>query len=791
MLAVEKYRCQRQVGWSDEAEVHSGPPDPVHGVPVAVKIRHGMGGPPRPDGNRDRFLRAVADQKAATEAGCRQIAPIFDQGHEDENAFYVTKLYQRSLYSMIQGRVNLDASGLHRLTAGALQALEELRARHGRSHGNLKPQNIFLDGKNVQSATVVLSDLALREQAGSAAADCNALGASLYQLVRGRMIQNFDWPIEPSPEWTHLGPQADSWRQFCNLLLDPALASQPDALAAARDGFKHMRRLVAAAMRTSAAGARSANTLSEGRRKRGWLAGAGASLAAAIGAAVLFLPAADSKLGRQFRSLPVLAIAFHLLDTPKLLPGTHSPAPPTIVPAPVNVSTPPFAAAASPLPAQSLPAPTPDAALVASQNPAATPLPEATAPANTPAAMPTAAPDATPPPPAADPGAKWLGYTALLEQLQGTLNDPATLEQPELLTSELSRLRDNISFSPVASEHTVLAFLKLLPAKIEATGDQPDLPPNLWTKEASSRQDDVQSVTYQWGHSDLHLQFNRVTVPGGNAPAFYLGATTVPVRFGLVLAKMAEADGKGPLSGATSVKGPVAWQYAYGNYGLRTSWMVLDNINNSLYANAGRPSPDSPMNGLSAIEAMRLARAAGCTLPTLAQWNAVLASGPGQQWSAQWQSAAKVRGPQWSAFARAIQAQHVTGAKLPNDQCFGDRQDLSAVTQTADQNLFFEPVSTRTISGYAHLIGNVGQYLVDDARNPGRYYFAGGSAECAPSALQSLTAPPPVSSPFLSAADGGVRLAAAAKGNGSDKNPALDKLKRDLGLELARVQKLQ
>ncbi len=54
-----------------------------------------------------------------------------------------------------------------------------------------------------------------------------------------------------------------------------------------------------------------------------------------------------------------------------------------------------------------------------------------------------------------------------------------------------------------------------------------------------------------------------------------------------------------------------------------------------------------------------------------------------------------------------------------------------------------------------------------------------------------MTAPPPVVSPFLTSADGGVRLAVLAKGNGSEKNPALDKLNADLDAELARVEKLQ
>jgi hypothetical protein len=777
MLVSEKYRLQREIGWSDEAEVHSGPPDPATGVPIAVKIRHGMGGPPRPNGNRERFLRAVADQQAAVAAGCRQIAPIFESGHEGDNAYYVTRHYHRSPDLLIKGRVALEASAMHRLTEGVLRALEELRDRHGRSHGNLKPTNIFLDGKHVQADLVFLSDLALREEAASEAADCYALGATLFQLVRGRMIRNFDWPIQDSPEWSRLGPAATRWREFCNLLMTPDLAKQPAALATARTAFRNMRHL---------GGAAKHSTISwqPGKGVLAALGGALAALLAATVAGVLWLLPANSTVKKQFSSLPLLVSFFGAGSASRLsanlprptLPGT--PAPTTFSPVPSPTQTPATALAQLTPPAEATPPP--------AIAPAATAAPEPTA-----VSTPLLAATTTPTPPPENPGDKWIGYTALLQQFQETLAAPATTDNPPDLNNELSRLRDNVSFLPVAEDPAVTAFLHRLPAKLEATGDQPALPANLWKKDATAaRQDDVPSVTYQWQQSGYRLQFNRVSPANGNAPAFYLSATTVPVQFGVVLARMAESDGKGPLSGTLSVKGPVAWEYSGGNFAVRPSWMVLDSINASYYAKAGRPTADCPMNGLSAMEAMRLARAAGCTLPTLAQWDAVLASPAGQQWLVAWQNSAKVRSPQWSAYAKAIQAQHVTGAKLPNDQCFGDRNDLSAVTSTASQNLFFEPVSSRTLKGFAHLIGNVGQYLADDARSPSKYYFAGGSAEAAPSAFQSLTAPPVVAAPFVSAADGGLRLAVLAQGNGSDKNPALDKLKLDLAAELARTQKL-
>ena len=160
----------------------------------------------------------------------------------------------------------------------------------------------------------------------------------------------------------------------------------------------------------------------------------------------------------------------------------------------------------------------------------------------------------------------------------------------------------------------------------------------------------------------------------------------------------------------------------------------------------------------------------------------------------QWRTFAKVRSPEWSNLAKSIEAKHATGSVLPNTQCFSDgtdRADLNAVGSSSDPNLFFEPVKTRTLHGFSHLIGNVGQYVVDDARNPKTFYFAGGSAGSASSTFNDLFKPPAAKNAFATAADAGFRLVAPAKGNGSDKNPNFDKHKREVDLELARATKLQ
>ena len=760
MPIAEKYRLNRQVGWSDEAEVHAGPLDPTLGVPVAVKIRHGAGGLVRPNGNRERFLKAANDQQAAVLKGCKGIAPIFEIGKEDRNAFFVTKLYPRSLESLIQGRVSLDTAGLHRLADGVLRALELLRDKHGRAHGNLKPTNVFLDGKTIASATVVLGDLALPDQ-GSEAGDCYALGATLYQTLRGRHVRNFDWPMVHGADWEKLGPAANAWRRFCNVLMAPDLGAQAAPLAEVRLAFRKMKAWANAAPSLSGAGVSSVGDAPvKGGGKKGMFAGIAATLAALAAGAGLYLSQTNQKIADRLRGVSgkvntAASLGPALGGLVKSLPGRHGSNGGTGNGAGGDSDVSNGAADVSPTPEAT------PALAVATPTPTPTPIPISTA------------------------GDKWIGYSALLQKLKDTLSDPAALEQTDQLNGALSSFKENARYQTVSSEVSVGDFMRRLPPKVEATGDQPDLPASLWTKKSNTKQEEIQTATYAWNANGFQVQFNRVAPVGGNGPAFYLSATTVPVGFGVILAQMSAGAGK-----LQTVGGPVAWALNNGAFALRPSWLAADAFN-PYYASTGRPAAESPMNGLSGAEALQLARAAGCALPTLAQWDATLASPAGQAWTAQWQAFAKVRSPEWSTFAKGIQAKHATGSVLPNIQCFGDHTDLNAVGTTPDPNLFFEPFNSRMLKSFAHLIGNVGQYVVDDARNPTHYYFAGGSAESAPSVFADLAKPPAAISPFLPVADGGLRLAIAAKGNGSDKNPVLDKLKVDVDAELARVAKLQ
>ena len=427
-------------------------------------------------------------------------------------------------------------------------------------------------------------------------------------------------------------------------------------------------------------------------------------------------------------------------------------------------------------PASNLPVATPGVALL---TPTPTPATESI-PAETPTRSPAetmTAEETPPPPPTPDGHADREAYLVLLRQVRQDLDLPSVRAQPEELNNALDRLRNNESSQ--AND-----FVKSLPGPVVAATEEPALPADRWKKDPSVLPTaERPGVVYQFPSAGVRMPFNRVTTPNG---AFYVSATTVPVQLGRVLAHQAKVTRTGGILGAT------AWAYDGGNYSLRRAW--FDDANNlAAYKGLdGQPEAGSPMNGISAQEAALMAQAAGCSLPTLSQWTALLESPAGQYWKTNWRTVAKVRGPAWEKFAKDLERRIGAGevvrgdVSMPYDRCFGGTHTSDRVGSDPDSNLFFERVDSRLHEGYCHLIGNVGQYVTDDTRT--KYYFAGGSAESDPAYFAGDLARPPVASPIIVFPDGGLRLVVGAtKGGTSDQDFA--KLSKSVDDELARVQK--
>ncbi|HEY4329909.1 MAG TPA: hypothetical protein VGN88_09245, partial [Phycisphaerae bacterium] len=147
-------------------------------------------------------------------------------------AYSILNRYERSVQSLLDGRVNLLNADLRNLISGIMKGLLDIRNAPGggRPHGALKPNNILLtDSADLASATVHLTDPAPDGALTPNAAekDINDLGLILYELVNRRP---YDGGVVPrTKEWNKIGPNGEDWRKLCNALLDAhAPAEQRD-----------------------------------------------------------------------------------------------------------------------------------------------------------------------------------------------------------------------------------------------------------------------------------------------------------------------------------------------------------------------------------------------------------------------------------------------------------------------------------------------------------------------------------------------------------------------------------
>jgi hypothetical protein len=221
-------------------------------------------------------LQAADEQRAAIAAGCTRFAPIYRTGHTDEGcAYYVTSRYSLSVRGVIQAKNKVGAKFLERLCTDVLRGLAELYEKCGRAHGNLKPGNILLDSGDPATLRAFLADLAPEPEGATIAGDLYELGCIVYQVVRHVSRRpNLNPPVEFGPEWESLGEQADGWLAFCNLLLDRAGNSEPDAIHAL---LQKLRKI-------DALGRTAPDAVEEGkpRRVRKRRSGAGAIFAVAL-----------------------------------------------------------------------------------------------------------------------------------------------------------------------------------------------------------------------------------------------------------------------------------------------------------------------------------------------------------------------------------------------------------------------------------------------------------------------------------------------------------------------------
>ncbi len=140
-----------------------------------------------------------------------------------DGAYAVMDRYERSVQSLLDGRVNVQNADLRALFTGIIQGLLDLRQTASRPHGALKASNILLaNATDLASATVHLSDPAPAGALTPASdtRDLNQLARILYHLVHRRAYD--DGTIGRNKDWDALGPNGENWRKLCGALMDGA-----------------------------------------------------------------------------------------------------------------------------------------------------------------------------------------------------------------------------------------------------------------------------------------------------------------------------------------------------------------------------------------------------------------------------------------------------------------------------------------------------------------------------------------------------------------------------------------
>lgn len=204
------------------------------------------------------FLEAVQAQSEISAVSAGVWSPVYQADRCEGGAWYTTDLFDRSAEKLVLYRRDLEGAELQHVISSVLQGLAELKTKAGRPHGNIKPTNVLIAGRNdLSKARVALTDLlagARVRPVEDAARDLREVGDLIHQLVLHRPMKAASaWPVDTSENWTRLGNHAKSWLALCNALLDPTgnLPTLDEAMARLPGG---LTRIVAEPPRSSRVG---------------------------------------------------------------------------------------------------------------------------------------------------------------------------------------------------------------------------------------------------------------------------------------------------------------------------------------------------------------------------------------------------------------------------------------------------------------------------------------------------------------------------------------------------------
>ena len=245
MPSYGNYQVDREIASGHGAVVYTArPPGQTGAAPCVVKVFSpnlltllDAGAKEELDslyaGLAEAVVKRIEIQKQAG-AISKFVAPVLEQGHEGSSVWYATPFYPQSAEKVLNARVQLNKAAITHILLSVVRGALALKQACGRSHGNLKPTNVFLGAAaKVHTATVVVAD-PLPGEAGEATAfelaDLKAVGQFLYQFVRRKPVPADEWdgmvlPLDLNSEWTAVfGKEAPQWLALCNRLLDRQLS---------------------------------------------------------------------------------------------------------------------------------------------------------------------------------------------------------------------------------------------------------------------------------------------------------------------------------------------------------------------------------------------------------------------------------------------------------------------------------------------------------------------------------------------------------------------------------------
>jgi hypothetical protein len=178
------------------------------------------------------FLDHARVQQKLIAGGASHWAAVHDLGMTPAGAYVVLDYCPRSVQTLLDEKAQPTPAQLHSLATGVLAGLQELKRLRGRSHGDLKPANVLLDGSaDLAAAKILLTDPGPPAAAARAGEDGDL--RELGEMLRALVVADATGE-SANRAWDRLGAKSNAWREYVGGLLGAGRGTPLGTLAAAQ-----------------------------------------------------------------------------------------------------------------------------------------------------------------------------------------------------------------------------------------------------------------------------------------------------------------------------------------------------------------------------------------------------------------------------------------------------------------------------------------------------------------------------------------------------------------------------